>query len=146
MPFSTDNGHEAVLKTLKKFVENFRNLIKKDNSVWLTISWLSAQDVVSNVYVHKMIYDIIKDIVKDGYAELLFTPKTSFTRGKALDFGIKSGKNKQTGLKSRLIFTVDVDIHIDEKFLNTCRHTPVEGKRVFYPVVFSLYNPKMVYE
>jgi len=146
MPFSTDNGHEAVLKTLKKFVQNFKNLIKKDNSIWLTISWLSEFDVIANVNNHKMIYDIIRDIVKDGYAELLFTPKTSFTRGKALDFGIKTGKNLQTGQKSRLLFTVDVDIHVEEKFLRTCRHTPVEGKRVFYPVVFSLYNPKLVYD
>lgn len=147
MPFSTDNGHEKVITKLSEFVKNFKQLIDADNNVWLTISWLSEKNVVKNVELHKKIYAIIKELVDDGYAELLFTPNTSFTRGKALDFGIKTGKNKQaTQNSSRLLFMVDVDIYIQSNFLHSCRNTPIEGKRVFYPVVFSLYNPRLVYD
>lgn len=60
----------------------------------------------------------------------------AFSRGRALHHGISSLKDND------LIFICDVDITIERSFMNRCRRNTIQGKRVFYPVVFKQYNSK----
>lgn len=60
----------------------------------------------------------------------------TFSRSKALDQGMKSLQLND------LAFFCDVDMTIERAFLNRCRRNTVEGKMVYYPEVFKLYNPK----
>jgi hypothetical protein len=60
----------------------------------------------------------------------------SFSRAKALHQGMT------TLQKSDLAFLCDVDLTIERGFWNRCRRNTVEGKMVYYPEVFKLYNPK----
>lgn len=60
----------------------------------------------------------------------------SFSRAKALDLGMKSLE------KNDLAFFCDVDMTMERDFLNRCRRNTIEGKMVYYPEVFKLYNPK----
>lgn len=90
-----------------------------------------------------------------------------FSRGRGLDVGARAWKGGNV-----LLFFCDVDIYFTADFLNTCRlnaqpgethtltHTCVlvllslpgfigslsfSGKKVFYPVLFSQYNPALIY-
>ena len=63
-----------------------------------------------------------------------------FARAKALDIGMRAMK------KNNLVFICDVDVDIDQSFLNRCRRNTVVNKQVYYPEVFKWYNTNYVYK
>ncbi len=63
-----------------------------------------------------------------------------FARAKALDIGMKALDSNS------LVFICDVDMNVDQSFLNRCRKNTIKGQQVYYPEVFKWYNKDYVYK
>ncbi len=64
--------------------------------------------------------------------------KGSFSRAIALQQGAS------LFAKDALLFFVDVDIYISKESLDRIRRNTLQNKQVYYPIVFSQYDPKIV--
>ena len=65
--------------------------------------------------------------------------KKSFTRARAFEEGMSVlGEND-------LVFLCDVDLNVNRKFLQRCRRSAIQGKMVYFPEMFKLYNMNYVY-
>ncbi|XP_030627565.1 chondroitin sulfate N-acetylgalactosaminyltransferase 2 [Chanos chanos] len=120
-----------------QFLHNFREVcIQQDRRVHLTV-----------VYFGQPGLQEVKESLEKLSSEENFTNYSllpvdeEFSRGRGLDIGAHAWK--QSG--DVLMFFCDVDVYFTLDFLNTCRLNTDPGKRVFYPVVFSMYNPAIVY-
>uniref|UniRef100_A0A8D0DU19 Hexosyltransferase n=1 Tax=Salvator merianae TaxID=96440 RepID=A0A8D0DU19_SALMN len=120
----------------RQFMENFREIgIKQDRRIHLTV-----------VYFGKEQMSEVKGILENTSKSASFRNYTfihlheEFSRGKGLDVGARFWKGSNV-----VLFFCDVDIYFTAEFLNTCRLNTQPGKKVFYPVLFSQYNPGLVY-
>ena len=124
------------IDTFVKFMEMFvEQCIKKDKRVFLTI-----------VYFGQDGREEMKEILERVSSENHFThyqlieKKESFSRG----IGLLTGANAWDQ-GNVLLFFCDVDVYFKDGFLDRCRLNTTPGTRVYYPIVFSMYNPSIVY-
>ncbi|XP_072201509.1 chondroitin sulfate synthase 1 [Excalfactoria chinensis] len=62
-----------------------------------------------------------------------------FSRALALEVGSSQFQNES------LLFFCDVDLVFTTEFLQRCRANTVLGQQVYFPIIFSQYDPKIVY-
>ncbi|XP_060917266.1 chondroitin sulfate synthase 3 [Labrus mixtus] len=124
--------------TLMRFMENFEKvcLIPKQN-VKLSLILVDGESNPSGGRHVQLIKDYHKKYPK---ADLSIIPMTgNFSRGLALELGSAQLDN------NTLLFFCDVDLIFNGDALQRCRDNTVQGRQVYFPVVFSQYNPKIVY-
>lgn len=127
------------LERFQQFVDMFVEVcIKNDKNVFLTVVLYGASD-----------FNHVKTTLKDIEAtygfkkyQLIMRDKR-FSRGRALHDGVMYWSGNPSNV---LMFFCDVDITFRADFLRRCRMYTQRKKKVYYPMVFSLFNPKNVYE
>ncbi|KAF3842362.1 hypothetical protein F7725_024313 [Dissostichus mawsoni] len=122
--------------TFSQFLHNFREVcIQQDRRVHLTVVYFGPEGL------HEVESSLEKMSREESFSNYTLVPvDEEFSRGRGLDIGAHAWKKGDV-----LMFFCDVDIHFTLEFLNTCRLHAAPNKKVFYPVVFSLYNPAIVY-
>ncbi|XP_077988401.1 chondroitin sulfate synthase 1-like [Glandiceps talaboti] len=122
-------------ESFKRFMKNFEEVcIQQDDNVKLVVVLFD---------------DIVDDEDGDGPVELVHSyqrkypyrdirvifGKEAFSRGLALQLGASQFPD------DALLFFLDVDLQFSTSTLNRCRANTLEGTQVYYPVMFSLYDP-----
>ncbi|KAJ8343932.1 hypothetical protein SKAU_G00312610 [Synaphobranchus kaupii] len=78
---------------------------------------------------------------KYPWADIAVQPVAGpFSRGLALHVGSSHFSNNS------LLFFCDVDLLFRADFLMRCRDNTILGEQTYFPVIFSQYDPKLVYE
>lgn len=141
--------------TFQSFMDKFVKIgLKNDRRVHLTVVYFGeeglseARNIMSRVLMTKN---------SGGNAQnlRLLALNETFSRGKGLRVGAERAWSEFTtsgtlavephDKKDVLLFMCDVDVVFSARFLDRCRWNTQPGKKVYYPVVFSLYNPNVVY-
>lgn len=124
------------VETFTQFLQNFREVcIQQDKRIHLTVVYFGAKGL------EEVTSSLGKMAREENFSNYTLIPvNEEFSRGRGLDIGAHAWKNGDV-----LMFFCDVDIHFTLDFLNTCRLQASPNKKVFYPVVFSLYNPAIVH-
>uniref|UniRef100_A0A8C6NZL2 Hexosyltransferase n=1 Tax=Nothobranchius furzeri TaxID=105023 RepID=A0A8C6NZL2_NOTFU len=120
----------------RHFMHNFREVsVRQDGRVHLTVVYFGKEQMSE---VRSMLENTSREVNFKNYTLLQLDEE--FSRGRGLDVGARAWKGGNV-----LLFFCDVDIYFTTEFLNTCRLNTQPGKKVFYPVLFSQYNPTLIY-
>lgn len=123
------------IEKFKSFLQRFFDVVPIDRRIFLTVVYFGRQG-------RKELQSLVKNSTKMfNYTDykLLFTDE-EFSRGLGLQKGAVAWDRGNV-----IMFFCDVDIFFRPDFLERCRLYPAPGVKVYYPVVFSLYNPLIVY-
>ena len=120
----------------RTFLDRFQAVcIENQLRVFLTVVYF-GEDGLEEI---QMLLQYAKDTFNFHDFKLV-TLMESFSRGRGLQEGVYSWDGPDV-----LMFFCDVDIAFNKEFIEHCKYHTVPGRTVYYPIVFSLYNPKIVY-
>ncbi|XP_043916252.1 chondroitin sulfate synthase 3-like [Protopterus annectens] len=121
-----------------RFMENFERtcLIPKQNVKLAIILFYSD----SNQDKDKHMELLNNYRAKYPSADITIIPMAGeFSRGLALQVGSSHFEN------DTLLLFCDIDLVFTPDFLQRCRDNTVQGQQVYYPIIFSQYNPEIVF-
>ncbi|XP_062854329.1 chondroitin sulfate N-acetylgalactosaminyltransferase 1-like [Trichomycterus rosablanca] len=121
--------------TFRQFMDNFRQICTEDKMIHLTVVYFGTEKLDE---VRGIMDTIARRTRSRNFTLVHLNEK--FSRGRALNVGARAWKKSNV-----LLFFCDVDVHFTAEFLNSCRMNAQPGKRVFYPIPFSQYNPGVIY-
>ncbi|XP_068430918.1 chondroitin sulfate N-acetylgalactosaminyltransferase 1 [Clinocottus analis] len=120
----------------KQFLLNFREVcVRQDGRVHLTVVYFGNEQMSE---VRSALENTSREVHFKNFT--LLQLDEDFSRGRGLDVGARAWTGGNV-----LLFFCDVDIYFTADFLNSCRLNTQPGKKVFYPVLFSQYNPSLIY-
>lgn len=103
---------------------------------------------VTVVYFGKTGYSRVRNVVQDEFAEskfsnflLLDAPGEKFSRVRGLQIGASHWNKPEVPI----LLLADVDLRFDKEFLERCRTQARMGRKVYYPIPFRLYNPRVAF-
>lgn len=123
-------------EVFSQFMQNFRDVcIHQDKRIHLTVVYFGKEGLST---VRSILESVASKTSFRNYT--LISLNEEFNRGRGLEVGARAWAKGEV-----LMFFCDVDVYFTSEFLHSCRLNSELGKKVFYPVVFSLYNPAIVY-
>ena len=119
---------------LEHFLAQYeRNVIQLGEDATLTIVLFDSPDAPK---VRLMVQQYVTRY--QGAKIFVVDAPGNFARGIGLHRGAEHFRDDQ------LLFFVDVDLDISTDFLQRCRLNTIQGKQVYFPVFFKLYNDEFV--
>ncbi|RXG71701.1 Chondroitin sulfate N-acetylgalactosaminyltransferase 1 [Armadillidium vulgare] len=126
------------LSSLSLFLDNLvKKILPIDENISLTIVHFNDGNADK---VQSLLKQKLSTVPKFEW-KFIPTNETVFSRGKGLSLGVKYGVKAP----SDLVFGCDVDVLFLPEFLSRCRSNTIFEHQVYFPVLFSFFNPKLVY-
>ncbi|XP_057211851.1 chondroitin sulfate N-acetylgalactosaminyltransferase 1 [Triplophysa rosa] len=124
------------LDAFRRFMQNFSDVcFRRDEQTHLTVVLFGSE----NMDEVKRILDETSRMMKYRNLTLVHLNE-DFSRARGLQVGAHAWSQSNV-----LFFFCDFNVHFTAEFLNSCRMNAAAGKKVFYPVMFSHYNPEIIY-
>lgn len=120
----------------EEFMKRFVDVgIRWDRRVFLTVVYfgMEGRDQVRSILAKIEVEENFKNF------KVIYTSQ-EFSRGAGLQKGAEIWEGGNV-----LMFFCDVDIYFKSDFLERCRMHAAPGQKVYYPIVFSQYNPVITY-
>ncbi|XP_066294539.1 chondroitin sulfate synthase 1-like [Branchiostoma lanceolatum] len=127
-------------KTFERFMKNYEKvcLQTNENAKLVVVLFRDSNEVEHEIEQVQQRISTYQMKYPNAYIKVI-TVVREFSRGIALDLGASQFTNDS------LLFFCDVDIVFKQGFLQRCRSRTVAGEQVYYPVMFSQYDPHIVY-
>ena len=121
-----------------RFVQNFENvaLKTKENVSFLVMFFRDGKNDVQYRETSQIIDNLKRKYV--NHSLRIIALSGSFQRAIALQ------KASHEFSKDALLFLVDIDCSFDRQLLYRIRHNTHQGKHVYFPIMFSQYDPHMM--
>ncbi|XP_044579709.1 chondroitin sulfate synthase 1 isoform X1 [Cotesia glomerata] len=126
-------------KTFKRFIKNYEQVCLSTNAKTELLVILYPHKLEDSVDSTFNLVDSIKLKYKNAKIKILLDKDNLFSRAKALDLAIKHLNNND------LVFFIDVDVAFTNEALQRVRLNTVINKKIYFPIVFSQYDPNYVY-
>ena len=111
-----------------------RELLIRNENVHLVLAVYGEEDINFTKQATKEILD------RFPRARITVVPgQGQFTRARAFEIAMSVLHDND------LVFLCDVDLNIKPSFLQRCRRSAIQGKMVYFPEMFKLYNMKYAY-
>nr|CAH7728883.1 unnamed protein product [Callosobruchus chinensis] len=131
------SGRYEIFKRFLKHYEQQCILQGENTSLYIILykNESSPEDFSNSL---KLVKDLIFRYQQGGVR--VVTSNDTFTRGRALQIGVELLQNED------LMLFIDVDMIFDRSSLERIRKNTVIKRKVYFPIVYSLYNPKFLNE
>ncbi|XP_072165738.1 chondroitin sulfate N-acetylgalactosaminyltransferase 1-like [Diadema setosum] len=124
------------IEKFRTYMERFKSVVLESKMhVFLTIVYFGNEGLQE---MHSILEEVTSPFRYQNYK--IITLSGEFSRGRGLEEGVRSWEGPDV-----LMFFCDVDIAFNRVFMEHCRYYTIAGRTVYYPIVFSLYNPDLVY-
>ena len=126
-------------ETFKRFIKTFESVcLMNGEKVTLTIVLFPSDEPMSVQETMLKVQDLQ---IKYEYSKLSVIPVfDTFARAQALDIGTSKIQPPDD-----LLFFIDVDMVFQSSTLQRIRANTIRGKQVYFPIVFSEFDPRVVY-
>ncbi|RWS10829.1 chondroitin sulfate synthase 1-like protein [Dinothrombium tinctorium] len=122
------------LQPFKRFIDNFLYIYAEDP--FLTLAIVLFPDANESQFELQETKRIINKLTEAGIPLKFAQLGGHFARAAGLQRGSSLFE------KDDLLFFVDVDMHLQSELFQNVRLNTIKGKQVYYPIVFSQYNPR----
>ena len=123
------------LHNFKQFMTNLEmNILQKDEPISVVVVYFPETEPGTE---HRKIFDQYNATYRNSSFTWLNLPG-KFARAQALQAAVDFSENND------LLFFADVDLTFTIDFLQRCRDNSIFNKRVYFPVMFKLFNPKIL--
>lgn len=126
-------------ETFVRFMKNYEDIVlKTDEAVTLVVVlYLDGKNPMDYKNTESLL-DYYRDQYSSKDMQVIKMGSTRFSRGAALTEGTNTRRSED------LVFFIDVDMMFNFHTLRRVRTNTVKNNQVYFPIVFSEYNPDVV--